>query len=973
LLHDIIGQGGMGVIHRATDRLSGRVVALKRVTAGMLSTSYAGSDPVVSLAWEFHTLAALRHPNIISVLDYGFDDQGYPYFTMEYLAGAQTLLQAGRDQPLSVRIDLLTQMLQALDYLHRQGVIHRDLKPENVLVSGGRVRVLDFGLSVGEAFADETDHQMIGSLLYMPPEVLAGGAISQASDFYAFGVMAYELLVGQHPFELNDVDGFIHDVCCTLPDLLPLASLPIAAPDRLVTLFERLLAKDPTERYQTAGQVLAALYDATGQRADVTAAARESFFRGASFVGRDDEISQLLDALARAQHGKGGVWLVGGESGIGKSRLLDELRTRALVEGVLVLRGQSVRGGDLTYQPWREPLRRLTLELDLTDAEASILKTLVPDIALLIERPVADPPPLSGEDNLGRLARTLVSLFSRLPRPTLILLEDIQWTVESLTLLNVVSPHLSRCRALLVASYRTNEKPDLPRLLSDAEVLHLQPLSRDDIAELSSTMLGKTGEQPDVISFLERVTHGNALFLIEVARSLAQNGGWARTGVDSVQILRDRLQQVPPWAQPLLKQAAVAGSALDLRLISHLSGEIDLDQWLNECLNALVLEVRDEQWRFAHDLLRETLLSTLAPAEQAALHREVASAIEVLYEDYTSQAFVLAEHWYAAGETDGFIVHARIAAHQLRDAGNYDDPVRLCDTALSLLPPDSADALAFLQLLGQIEGRRGNHPASLAHFDRALTIATQHGLDGAIAAALEGMGWTENFMSDFVAAYEHIQASLLLYRTLGSPYDVAWGLSTLGLIADNLDDYAGARTAFAESLAIFRRLGAQRELCITLNRAGFVASRRGDFDEALASFNEALPLSEQLGEVFARAHILVNLGYLWFDTGRFMEARHRFADALFVARQSQLASVLLEALIGWGLLAVEAGNAEEAAELAGVVAAHPTALDADVQSRLRRLHDRLGERLSPAARASLEARGAALPFDSAVDRVLSLL
>src|SRR4051812_37457386 len=156
---NMLGRGGFGEAYRAVDRLTGRVVTLKRAAASPAPPGSPGASPSteVSLLREFQLLASLRHPHIVSVLDHGLDEAGRPFLCMDLQEDARTFVEAARGQPLALQLGLLVQLLQAVGYLHRRGIIHRDLKPENVLVVGDQVRVIDFGLSLerGQAAAGE--------------------------------------------------------------------------------------------------------------------------------------------------------------------------------------------------------------------------------------------------------------------------------------------------------------------------------------------------------------------------------------------------------------------------------------------------------------------------------------------------------------------------------------------------------------------------------------------------------------------------------------------------------------------------------------------------------------------------------------------------------------------------------------------------------------------------------------------------
>src|SRR5258708_4706950 len=220
-----VGAGSMGTVYAALDRLTGRRVALKHVSAhpsSILESDTEGGDMRRMMAHEFRALASMRHPNIVTVLDYGFDDANQPYYVMELLENAQTILEAARPQPFKLQVDLLVQVLQALAYLHRRGIVHRDLKPGNVLVADGQVKVLDFGLAIARGEASGT----AGTLAYMAPEILTSQPADASTDLYGVGMIAYELFVGLHPVKPPanagappDIKTMIHDLMRTVPEL----------------------------------------------------------------------------------------------------------------------------------------------------------------------------------------------------------------------------------------------------------------------------------------------------------------------------------------------------------------------------------------------------------------------------------------------------------------------------------------------------------------------------------------------------------------------------------------------------------------------------------------------------------------------------------------------------------------------------------------------------------------------------------
>ena len=175
-----MGVGGMGEVYRALDRLTGDMVALKRVLVSSEQLQFASRDDSrdarMALAEEFRTLASLRHPHIISVLDYGFDGEKRPYFTMELLYFAANIVVACVERPFSIKLAFLQQALEALAYLHQRGIIHRDLKPDNMLVVDDQLKLLDFGLAVEQNYAAQhAADSVAGTINYMAPELFESG------------------------------------------------------------------------------------------------------------------------------------------------------------------------------------------------------------------------------------------------------------------------------------------------------------------------------------------------------------------------------------------------------------------------------------------------------------------------------------------------------------------------------------------------------------------------------------------------------------------------------------------------------------------------------------------------------------------------------------------------------------------------------------------------------------------------------
>jgi eukaryotic-like serine/threonine-protein kinase len=727
ILHELLGRGGMGAVYRATDRLTGQEVALKQLLLSHQDPPEAEEQQTtaahhtltpeqtfdeassntlrIALAQEFKTLATLRHPHIISVLDYGFDTAHNSYFTMELLEDAPSILAAGHGRPLPEQLDLIIQLLRALTYLHRRGIIHRDLKPDNVLFVRGQIKVVDFGLAVVRQRLGQKAQALAGTLAYMAPEVLRGQSASEASDLFAVGVILYELLTGHHPFSAPNTHALIANVLEQQPDLWPISRIH----PQLVVLVDGLLAKDPAQRMVGTAELSALLAETAG-RPDLLEEShdvRESFLQAAEFVGRTAELHHLTSALRDTANGRGSAWLVVGESGVGKTRLIEELRTQALVEGALVLRSQAVREGGAPYEVWRPILRRLCIELDLTDHEANILRPLVPDVGTLLGRVLPPPTPVDDPQIAqGQLLQLLEGMFAWDEAPLLVIIEDLQWAgSESINVIKRLAQTIKEGytpNLQLVASYRDDEfntHIEIPAMRR----LKLGRLARDDIETLAVAMLGQAvGQQPDLLDMLERETEGNAFFIVEVVRLLAEEAGQLNlvgnmdlprsvfTG--GIRALVDRrLNSVPRADRRLLSVAAIAGRRIDMLVLNNVMrryhpelGHKSFEEWLTTCARAAVFDVKEQEWYFAHDKLREGLLTNLPVDFRQELHAQVAQAIEAVHENRQPHLAALAYHWGEAGDKARTAEYTALVGAQALQNGAYQEAVRFLEQAQTL-------------------------------------------------------------------------------------------------------------------------------------------------------------------------------------------------------------------------------------------------------------------------------------------------
>jgi len=244
----LLGAGGMGRVYRVRNAISNRIEAMKILLPDLASMP----ELAARFTAEIRTLASFDHPNIAQ-LRTAFQYENQLIMIMEFVEGV-TLENRARKAalPIPEALDYTSQVLGALSYAHGRGVIHRDLKPANIMVTAhGVVKLMDFGIAKSK---DELQHTRpgttMGSIYYMSPEQVTGGAVDARSDIYSMGVTLYELLTGRRPFQADTAFSVLHAQLNTAPQ--PPIELNAALPAALNDIVLTALAKDPSARFQSA-------------------------------------------------------------------------------------------------------------------------------------------------------------------------------------------------------------------------------------------------------------------------------------------------------------------------------------------------------------------------------------------------------------------------------------------------------------------------------------------------------------------------------------------------------------------------------------------------------------------------------------------------------------------------------------------------------------------------------------------------
>ncbi|MCI0824856.1 MAG: protein kinase, partial [Chloroflexi bacterium] len=546
LVKQFLGEGGKKRVYLAHDTTLDREVAFALIKSeGLDDTSRT------RITREAQAMGRLgSHPHIVMVFDLG-QEGDLPYMVTELMGGGdvESLIEKATDHrlPLDQAIGIAQETCQGLEFAHSRGIVHRDLKPGNVwLTEDGIAKIGDFGLAVAlDRSRLTTEGMMVGTVSYMPPEQAMGGEVTPRSDLYSLGAMLYEMVTGRPPFQGDDSVAIIGQHINT-PPVAPTWHNS-ECPRALDALILRLLAKDPSERPESATDVLSALdaIDLTNSveqpAADVEETHALDSLAGGVFVGRQREMGDLKAALEETLSGRGRLVMLVGEPGIGKTRTAQELTTYAGLRGAQVLWGRSYEEqGVPPYWPWVQAIRSYVRQRDPEQlrsemgAGAADIAEVVSDVRERL--PDLQPAPqLEPEQARFRLFDSIAAFLktASLRQPLVLVLDDLHWADQpSLALLQFVARELGGARLLIIGTYRDME---LSRQHPLAETLGeltrerlfqrviLRGLTQEDVGRFIEMTSGNSAPR-GLTEAVHTQTEGNPLFVTEVVRLLVQEG-----------------------------------------------------------------------------------------------------------------------------------------------------------------------------------------------------------------------------------------------------------------------------------------------------------------------------------------------------------------------------------------------------------------------------------------------------------------
>ncbi len=643
-LNQLIGEGNFSWVYK------GYIVGSKKQVAIKVSKSGEAHRDLFSMEARF--LASIQSPYVVDILHYG-ESGGHIYLVLELLDGETLQSWLKTNQPtLEQSLHIIGQVAYGLKSVHEQGLIHRDLKPANIWIDNNfNVKIIDLGLADNKKQSIENDgRDVIGSFLYASPEQL--GATLQPtdwrSDLYSLGVIFYELCTGELPCKDSNFSNLIN--WHTAGEYADYEALSAKIPQRIVSVVQTLLKKDPDDRLKSVDQFLKFVNPENPAQLSSNLISREVEVEAISIM-----IKNLIE------QNKGGCQLIKGSPGAGKSYLINHCLNQFVNDDLLILRVKCEEGKIQPFsamREWSEALannpkvcndieKRVEKISYLDISRISLLRQVFPHFQRIFKHENSQ---WKGESSgLRETYEAYAGVLKFLSEDfkIIICIDDVQWIDnESLGFLKSISIYSSKLPILLLLTSRAeNEYQDTLSYFDEsankghAKHILLEGLSHKSISLFVSSLLGGRKVDPQIYDLVSERTDGNPFAIKEYVSFLQdqsaikyQWGQWEfskeKRDIENIpssiaDILVNKIKNLSFLTKRFLSVAATGGLSFNIDLISRVIDVNDkqLMSIINEAREArLVVKIERNSYKFIHDRVVEALSSFILANEKKHIH-----------------------------------------------------------------------------------------------------------------------------------------------------------------------------------------------------------------------------------------------------------------------------------------------------------------------------------------------------------------
>jgi len=631
------------------------------------------------------------------------------------------------------------------------------------------------------------------------------------------------------------------------------------------------------------------------------------------FVGRSQERARLLDLVQAAAVGRGGVALIEGEAGVGKTRLVEEIAAGARWRGMQVGLGRATPNA-APHQPLTDALSPLLTPLRISQLIALVnplwLSAVTPVLPAVADYLSNLPAPSAGEPQREQewlwegLTRCLSGLATI--TPLMLILEDVHWADEAtLAALLYTAPRLRESRLLLLLTCRSTEARQRSAIWEALDALdralplqriHLSPFDTEETATLVGRVLGSAEEAAPFARRLHSETGGNALFLVEALKSLLEEGVLTRADdgswhfpaskvplppVASLQaVVVGRLNRLGDHERAVLESAAVLGEEADFPLLSSVSAVEPAV--LLSALEVLVrqgfLTETEVRYRFEHSRIREIVCRFISPQRRQDLHRRAGEALEALHPE---QVELLALHFHQGGVLEKALAYAIQAGDRARAAYDYRRALRYYQQALALVGDDLVARWDVLARQEEVLGTLSRREARDEVLEEMLRLAER--LDDPLRRAQtlyrQGvLAMATGFPHRSLASLDEAAA---LARSLGEQALLARCMITTARVHWRMGDVPRCQAAAEKAHAMFQKIGDRQGVETTLDALGSLhLGLTGDYGRALEYFRQVLESTRERGDAYEETAALSNVAIVHAMVGAYRTSLDMLEEAL---------------------------------------------------------------------------------------------